>query len=85
MIFGIYVVYDKVALQSGFIHEQVNDGVALREFSMFINDRIKQGHNADDFELLKLGRIEHETNNVVIYDCPEKVVADIKTELEEEE
>lgn len=69
---------DKVAQISGPVMEARNDGVALRYF-----DRYMKEQNADDFELLYLGVIDHETD--LIAACqPSVVTSNINTDLDED-
>jgi len=73
MKMGLYVVNDYLAEQSGFIHEQVNDKVALREYGKFIAQKVAEGNDARDYELVKIGTIDHESNELVPLNLPEPI------------
>lgn len=65
----IYVIYDRVAMESGPIFEARNDGVAFRQYSAVVQ-RAK-GANAEEYQLLKLGEIDHDTNVISPCDAEE--------------
>lgn len=73
----LYVVMDNVMNESGMIFEAKNDEVAKRQYSIIV-----QGPhmNQNDFELLRLGRIDHDTNTI---DCIEKKRIDLQLTLVE--
>lgn len=58
MINQLYVIYDRVAMESGPVFEAKNDGVALRNFQKFMEGK----PYPDDFVLMHTGEIDHETN-----------------------
>lgn len=57
MINNLYVVYDKVAEESGPIFEAKNDGVAQRASNTMLENTPRKY----EFELWSLGNIDHET------------------------
>lgn len=61
---NIYVIYDRVAEESGPIYEAKNDGVALRKYQATI---VQNNMIPGDFKLLKLASIDHETNIVSVF------------------
>jgi len=58
----LYVIYDKVAEESGPIFEAKNDGTALRNYNIFMQKTSPD--NLADYELYCVGEIDHETNFV---------------------
>lgn len=70
---NLYVVYDRVAEESGPVFEAKNDGVALRRFSMLMQENSSKGLIPEDFRLLKVGEIDHSTSLVIPTDIPEIV------------
>lgn len=77
----LYVIYDKVACESGPIFEAKNDSVAFRDFTKVIQ---KDPINPADFELLRIGSIDHETN-ILSPEDPEPINLGIDLVLNEEE
>lgn len=68
---NIYVVYDKVAQESGPIFEATTDGAALRSFH-----KLTTGPDIDqsEFELYKLGVVNHTNNELSALGEPEKII-----------
>lgn len=58
MISKLYVIQDRVAEESGPIFESKNDAVAHRNFTKII----QTSTNPDDFKLIHVGEIDHDTN-----------------------
>lgn len=58
----LYVVFDKVAQESGPIFEAKNDGVAIRQFTQLME---KNPIDRQEFALLCLGEIDHGTNEIM--------------------
>lgn len=57
----LYVLYDRVAMESGPVFEAKNEAVALRKYLYF---RDENGLDEKDFMLLRVGEIDHELNKV---------------------
>lgn len=54
MQYGLYVIYDKVAKESGFPFDAKNDEVAIRKFNAFIRSLQEKDRDTDylnEFEL----------------------------------
>ncbi len=76
----LYVIYDKVALESGPNFEAKNDGIALRNFQRFIAEKKNEDNLffATDMELIRVGTIDKETNEIgSAPEEPEIVVIDL--------
>lgn len=82
MINGIYTIFDKVAMESGPLFEAKNDGVAQRQYSQFMETIQKQ--DKTEFKMLKLGSINHETNQIEKLSIPEEIIANLSMEEENE-
>lgn len=67
---NLYVIFDKVAEESGQIFEAKNDGVARRSM---LKEWDKRGVSLSEFKLLRLGTIDHETCRVQVDEIPEEV------------
>jgi hypothetical protein len=59
---NLYVIYDRVAEESGPIFEAKNDLVADRNFKKLLSEHKTELSN--DFKLLRIGTFDHETNGV---------------------
>jgi hypothetical protein len=78
---NLYVIYDKVALESGPIFEAKNDGVAFRRY----NAILQESDHPDDFQLLKVGLFDHDNNTGEISDVEEVYInLNLVDQLEEE-
>lgn len=77
----LYVVYDRVAEESWPVFEQRTDAAALRAFGMAI---VQQKASAEDFQLLRVGCIDHHTNVLVVASPPVEVIASVG-EMEEDD
>lgn len=53
MVFGLYVMYDRVAQEAGPVWMAKNDGVAGRQFVQMLS---KEGVRAEEFDLLEVGK-----------------------------
>lgn len=74
MKYGLYVIRDEVAEDSGFPFDAKTDGVALRKFSGFIQ-QIKEQNGANfsaEFSLWKVGQYDSETMQLVALN-PDKI------------
>lgn len=79
----IYVVFDRIAEESGPIFEAKNDAVALRQFR-----RMQQEHPVDwsEFDLYCLGEVDHVINSITAFATGEKVEATMSiVEMEADE
>lgn len=79
----LYVIYDGVAEESGPVFEAKNDGIALRNFERTVADSPYR----EDYSLVCVGSIEHNTSIIEAYIVPVEVNAKLSMveELEEEE
>jgi len=67
---GVYVIYDKVAEDSGPMFEAVNNGVALRQACNVLKPL--PPILIDDYQLVKIG--EYDTREMQIYIIPPEIV-----------
>lgn len=67
---SLYCIYDRVAEESGPVFEAKNDGVAMRKFQMFMEDK----PFAEDYQLNCIGEYDHETGCVEGSLIPREVV-----------
>lgn len=67
---GVYVIYDKVAEESGPMFEAVNNGVALRQACNVLKPLPPT--LIDDYQLVKIG--EYDTKDMQIYVIPPEIV-----------
>ena len=56
---NLYVVYDKIAKESGAVHENKNDAVALRNYEIFISEQ--KNIKRDEFAIYRVGTFDHVT------------------------
>ena len=56
----LYTVYDRIAEQSGPVFEAKNNAVARRQFVNMLNS--EKLLEKDDYELLLVGEMDHDTN-----------------------
>lgn len=63
---GVYVIYDKVAEESGPMFEAVNDGIALRQACNVLKPL--PNTLVEDYQLVKIG--EYDTKDMQIYVMP---------------
>ncbi len=61
-IMGLYVVYDKLAEESGPVFEAKNDQVARRAYNQILGQN--KVNSADEYALYKVGEIEKEEMRV---------------------
>lgn len=79
---NLYVIYDRVAEQSGPIFEAINDGIAFRQYEQVM----RQATIPDDYMLLRVGSIDHDINKVdTIYPAEEIYVGLSKLGDDDEE
>jgi hypothetical protein len=64
MKFIVYVIQDKIAEESSPLWEAKNLGVASRRFLT----AIKESETPEDFRLLEIGEMDHETNVLSLND-----------------
>lgn len=62
MKYGLYVINDSVAKESGFPFDAKNDGVAIRKMNAFLAEVTKNGNVSEsEFELWKVANFDSET------------------------
>lgn len=71
---GLYVVYDKVACESGPVFEAKNDAVAIRHFGLCM----AKCSDTTEFKLLKVAEIDHDTNVIVGSLIPDEIEVNLK-------
>ena len=59
----LYVVYDRVAEESGPVFEAKNNGVAWRKYARMLNSE-KDLVKYSDYMLLCVGKVDHDLNKV---------------------
>lgn len=78
---GLYVIFDRVAEQSGQIFEAVNDGTALRHFKQAVAKADPSIVEATEFALLYVGAVDHETNQIFLSGTePREVITTVESE-----
>ena len=78
MKMNLYVVFDRMAQESGPVFEAKNDPVAARQTRALIAQA--PGANILEFQLLKLGTIDHETNAIEALGAPLDVTFSVAEE-----
>jgi len=66
----LFVVYDRVAEESGPIFEAVNVGVALRKYREILKN---SSVSPEEYQLLQIGTFDHATNKLVPFTPPESI------------
>lgn len=62
MKYGLYVINDEVAKESGFPFDAKNDGVAIRKMNAFLAEVTKNGNVSEsEFKLIKVADFDSET------------------------
>ena len=74
---NLYVIYDRVAQESGPVFEAKNDGIAVRQMRNVLSEN--PASKPLEYQLLKVGTINHETNVIT----PLGVPLDVSFSLEE--
>lgn len=67
---GVYVIYDKVAEESGPLFQAVNNGIALRQAVNVLKPL--PASLRDDFQLVKVA--EYDTRDMQIYIIPPEII-----------
>lgn len=82
MTYGLYTLYDKIAMQCGNIFQAKNDGVALRlTEGVLANQPVP-----DDFKLLRLGSWNDEVTAITVEAVPQEVsIATVLEKFEKED
>lgn len=75
---NLYTLKDLVAEECAPIFEANNDGVAMR---MFQHTAIEQQIPHDDFRLIRIGRID-KTTGEIIPETPSEVIINVNMDLE---
>lgn len=66
MKYGLYVINDVVAKESGFPFDAKNDGVAIRKMNSFLAEVTKNGNVSEsEFELWKVADFDSETLEII--------------------
>lgn len=73
-IMRVYTIFDRLAQEAGPVFEQRNDAVALRAYKKML---LKSGEHPEEYQLLWIGTIDHNTVKCVINDVPVEVVPGI--------
>lgn len=76
----LYVIYDRVAQDSGPIFDSVNDGVAFRQFRALMQN--VGTNDIDSYQLLKLGEIDTVTLVIKPFDAPEDITPALPKQLD---
>lgn len=76
---NLYVILDRVAQESGPVFEAKNDAVAARQARNLVEQA--RGANALEFQLLRLGSIDHETNAITTLPAPMDVTFSVPQEV----
>lgn len=71
MTMNLYVIYDTLAKESGPVFEAKNHDVAIRNVNRELREKIT---NPEEFILLHVGTIDHESNRLVSTDEPDHVM-----------
>lgn len=70
MVNRLYVIFDKVAEESGPIFEAKNDAVAIRNYqNLVFKDNVKH----DDYKLLFVGVMDHDNSQIDACTFPEEI------------
>lgn len=69
MVSRVYVVFDRLATESGPLFEAKNDAVARRQYDQLLS---KVGR-PDEYQLLCLGLMDHDVNRLSVFDLPQEV------------
>lgn len=67
MMYGMYVIFDRVANEAGFPFDAKNDDVAKRRFEDIINRQIRpvKTVSVDDYELHHVGQFDSEACSLI--------------------
>ena len=65
----IYVVYDRLACESGPLFEAKNDAVSRRQYDKLIQRTARP----EEYQLLCIGMMDHDVNKLTVFDKPEEV------------
>jgi len=66
----LFVVYDRIAEESGPVFEAVNTGVAIRNYRAILS---RANNYPEEYQLLQVGTYDHTINQGVIFEKPECV------------
>lgn len=73
MVMQIYTVFDRVLEESGPVFEAKNHGVAARKFQNILQNT----EYPNDFRMLHLGSIDHQTSVIMPLSSPDDVTDSI--------
>ena len=83
MIYGIYSMRDKLDGYMG-LKLEGNDNVAIRNFSILVNDpSLSVSYNPDDFDLYKVGTFDSDSGELCHCKMAELVDSDDRAEDEQ--
>jgi hypothetical protein len=80
---NLYVIYDRVAEESGPVYEAQNDGIANRRYKALMSEQTHDWFDETDFTLFHVGEIDKTTN--IINALPPREVYISLSLLNEEE
>lgn len=75
----MYVVYDKIAQESGQLFHAKNDAVAARSYAK----QLRQQERPEDFQLLKIGSFDHDTARASMLEVPEEIFVSVRPQAPE--
>lgn len=73
MNMAVYTIFDRLAGESGPLFEAKNDAVARRNFDRLL----EKAGRADEYQLLRLGTVDHDTSKLEVYEIPVEVRAEV--------
>jgi hypothetical protein len=76
MTMHVYVVFDRLANESGPLFEAKNDAVARRNYDRLVS----QAGRPDEYQLLRLGIIDHDNQKLEVYEIPVEVGREVNHE-----
>jgi hypothetical protein len=68
----LYVIYDRVAEESGPVFEAINDGIANRAYKAFLAKQTHAWFDETDYALICVGELDKKTN-ILISEPPREV------------
>ena len=70
----LFTLYDRIAMQTEGIFHARNEADAMRAFSKRFSTR----DDSDDFNLLHLGSMNHDTGAIQLFDVPQQIPISLK-------
>lgn len=74
MKMGVYTIYDRLAEQSGPLFEAPNSAVANRQYKNLV---MSSKVSPDEYRVLHIGDIDHDTSIITAYAVPEDVTIEV--------